>query len=87
MGPQRAGGRGRVVLSRRRQRRAVTLVELPAKDRAPVIRAYLLRGGRRPGSTQVAPEAREYFGIGAQSTLGELGSVADRYPVFGVVSG
>jgi deazaflavin-dependent oxidoreductase (nitroreductase family) len=80
----RAAG-GRVVLGRRRRRRAATLVEVPTQDRAPVIRAYLLRVGRRPGSAQVAREARTYFGVGANPTLAEIGSVADRYPVFRVV--
>jgi deazaflavin-dependent oxidoreductase (nitroreductase family) len=82
----RAAG-GRVVLGRRRRRRAATLVEVPAKDRAPVIRAYLLRWGRRPGSAQVAREARDYFGVGADPSPAEIGSVADRYPVFRVVGG
>jgi hypothetical protein len=53
----RAAG-GRVVLSLRR-RRTATLAELPVKDRAPVIRAYLLRAGRRAGSARVAREARD----------------------------
>jgi deazaflavin-dependent oxidoreductase (nitroreductase family) len=75
---------GRVVLARG-QRRAATLVEVPVPDRAPVIRAYMLREGRRPGSAQVAREARIYFGVGANPTLAELGSVADRYPVFRVI--
>jgi deazaflavin-dependent oxidoreductase (nitroreductase family) len=82
----RAAG-GRVVLGRRRQRHAATLVEVPTQDRAPVLRAYLLRWGRRPGSAQVAREARDYFGVGSDSTLAELASVADRYPVFRVVPG
>jgi hypothetical protein len=76
-----------VVLGRRRQRRAVTLVEVPAPHRAPVIRAYMLRAGRRPGSAQVAREAKDYFGVSSDPTLAELGLVADRYPVFRVVSG
>jgi glyoxylase-like metal-dependent hydrolase (beta-lactamase superfamily II) len=76
---------GRVVLGRRRQRRPATLVEVPAKDRAPVIRAYMLRWERRPGSTAVTREARDYFGVGADLTLAEIGSVADRYPVFRVI--
>ena len=82
----RAAG-GRVVLGRRRQRHAATLVEVPTQDRAPVLRAYLLRWGRRPGSAQVAREARDYFGVGSDPTLAELASVADRYPVFRVVPG
>ena len=42
----RAAG-GRVVLGRR-ERRAARLVEVPPEQRAAVIRAYLLRRGRRP---------------------------------------
>jgi deazaflavin-dependent oxidoreductase (nitroreductase family) len=82
----RAAG-GRVVLARRRQRRAATLVEVPTQDRAPIIRAYLLRWGRRPGSAPVIREARDYFGVSSDPTLAEIASVADRYPVFRVVSG
>jgi hypothetical protein len=67
--------------------RAAILVEVPAQDRAPVIRAYLLRSGRRSGSAQVAREARDYFGIDADSAPAQIGSVADRYPAFHVVSG
>jgi hypothetical protein len=77
--------RGRVVLSRR-QRRAATRIELPVEDRTPVIRAYMLRGGR-PASTQLAREARDYFGVSADPTIDEIRSVADRYPVFRVVRG
>jgi hypothetical protein len=44
-----------------RQRRAARLVEVPPQQRAPVIRAYLLRRGRRAGSRAVAREARYYF--------------------------
>ena len=76
-----------MVLGRRRQRRAATVVEVSASERAPVIRAYLLRGGRRPGSAKVAREARAYFGVGNSTTLAEIGSVAARYPVFRVVPG
>ena len=79
----RAAG-GRVVLGRRR-RRAATLVEVPVKQRAPVIRAYMLRAGRRPGSAPVAREARDYFGVSSDPSLAEIGSVADRYPVFRVM--
>jgi deazaflavin-dependent oxidoreductase (nitroreductase family) len=53
----RAAG-GRVMLGRRRRRCAATLVEVPARDRAPLVRAYMLRGGRRPESPRVAREAR-----------------------------
>jgi hypothetical protein len=76
---------GRVALRRRRKRRTATLVEVPAPDRAPVIRAYLLRAERRPGSAQVAREARDYFGVSGDLALAELGAVANRYPVFRVM--
>jgi deazaflavin-dependent oxidoreductase (nitroreductase family) len=80
----RAAG-GRVMLSRRRQSRAATLVEVPAPERAPIIRAYLLRAGRRPGSATVAREASIYFGVSGDPSLAEIGAVADRYPVFRVI--
>jgi glyoxylase-like metal-dependent hydrolase (beta-lactamase superfamily II) len=74
----RAAG-GRVVLGRGR-RRAVRLAEVPPQQRAPVIRAYLLRRGRRAGSR--AREARFYFGVSAGASLRELQDVAEHYPVF-----
>jgi hypothetical protein len=80
----RAAG-GRVVLGRRGQRRGDPRRGASARDRAPVIRAYLLRAGRRPGSAQVAREARDYLEVSSDPTLAELGSVADRYPVFRVM--
>ena len=85
MGPRRAGG-GRAGGARAPAAAAlVTLVEVPAEERAPVLRAYLLRGGRPPGSPKVAREARYYLGVGADPTLAEIGSVVRRYPVFRVV--
>jgi len=47
-----------------------------------VIRAYLLRWGRRPGSRAVAREARSYFGVGPDVSLDEIARVAEYYPVF-----
>ena len=76
----RAAG-GRVVLGRR-QRRAARLAEVPPPQRAPVIRAYLLRWGRRAGSRAVAREARFYFGVSAEASLREIQDVAEHYPVF-----
>jgi uncharacterized protein YndB with AHSA1/START domain len=73
------------MLGRHHRRRAATLVEVPARDRAPLIRAYMLRAGRRPGSEQVAREARIYFGVSSDLSLAEIDSVADRYPVFRVI--
>ena len=66
----RAAG-GRVVIGRRERHRA-TLIEVPTEDRAPIIRAYLLRAGRRAGSRKVANEARYYFGLSADPALAEI---------------
>ncbi|MGY1781958.1 nitroreductase/quinone reductase family protein [Geodermatophilus sp. SYSU D01036] len=76
--------RGRAVLARHRRRRAVTLVEVPPAERPPVIRSYVLRAARRPGSTAVAREARAFFGVGPDLSAAEIAAVADRFPVFQV---
>lgn len=77
---------GRVVVGRK-QRHAATLVEVPAQERAPIIRAYLLRAGRRAGSNAVTSEARYYFGVSANPSLEELQEVVENYPVFRIVDG
>jgi glyoxylase-like metal-dependent hydrolase (beta-lactamase superfamily II) len=83
----RAAG-GRVVLARGGRRRPVRLVGVPVQDRAPVIRSYVLRAGREPGTRQVRREASAFFGVGPQLTLDEVAAKADRFPVFRVtVSG
>ena len=79
----RAAG-GRVTIGRR-VRRAATLVEVPVAARPAVIRSYVLRAGRRPGSRSVIREARFYFGVGPELRDDELAAVAERYPVFRVV--
>ncbi len=76
----RAAG-GQVVIGGR-QRRAARLAEVAPPQRAAVIRAYLLRWGRRPGSRAVAREARCYFGVGPQVPLEEIRAVVGHYPVF-----
>ena len=76
----RAAG-GRVVVGGR-QRRAARLVEVPPQQRAPVIRAYLLRWGRDAGSRAVASEARCYFGVSAGASMAEIQGVVEHYPVF-----
>lgn len=73
---------GRVVLGRGGRRVAATLVEVPAEERPPVLRAYLHRAGRQPGSPAVRNEARAFFGV---DDLAELGAAADRHPVFRVL--
>jgi deazaflavin-dependent oxidoreductase (nitroreductase family) len=75
---------GRVVVGRK-ERRAATLVEVPSQERAPVIRAYLLRAGRQAGSKAVANEARYYFGVSADPSLEEIQPVVEHYPVFRIV--
>jgi hypothetical protein len=77
---------GRVVLGRR-QRYAARLVEVSTAERAPVIRAYELRSGRRLGSRAVTREARADFGVGPELALAEIAAVADRFPVFRVITG
>lgn len=79
----RAAG-GRVVLGRR-ERRAATLLEVPADERAPVIRAYLLRAGRGAGSTAVANEARYSFRVDADASLEGIRRVVEHYPVFRIL--
>ncbi len=73
----RAAG-GRAVI-RRREVRAVRLIELSVEERPPIIREYLLRGGRL-----AAPdlEARSYYGLSPKPSLEEILAVADHYPVF-----
>ena len=72
---------GQVVIGGR-QRRAARLAEVPVPQRAPVIRAYLLRWGRHGGSRAVAREARNYFGVSPEVSLEEIQGVAEHYPVF-----
>jgi deazaflavin-dependent oxidoreductase (nitroreductase family) len=79
----RAAG-GRVVVGGK-ERHAATLVEVPPQERAPVIRAYLLRAGRKAGSKAVAKEARYYFGVNSDPSLDEIQPVVEHYPVFRIV--
>jgi glyoxylase-like metal-dependent hydrolase (beta-lactamase superfamily II) len=74
----RANG-GKAVLGRS-ERRSVTLAEVPAERRPAILRAYLNRTGR-------AREARHYFGVRPDASDEELRVVAERYPVFRVLTG
>lgn len=67
-----ADGRLVLLLGRRRQER--TAVEVPAADRAPVLRAYLRRWKFEIGMF--------FEGVGPDSTDQELAAVADDHPVF-----
>ncbi|HLV57348.1 MAG TPA: nitroreductase family deazaflavin-dependent oxidoreductase [Natronosporangium sp.] len=70
----RAAG-GRAVL-RRRGREAVRLEEVDPSERAPILRRYL----------QLAPGARPHIPVDRRAPLAEFERVADRYPVFRVVT-
>jgi hypothetical protein len=75
-----------VVIGRRR-RRPARLVELPAAERPPILRAHVLRSGRRqPNSSVVEREAWMFFGVSGDPSLGDLASIAEFYPVFRVVT-
>lgn len=76
----RAAG-GRAVLGRR-HRRAVTLVEVPAAERAPVIQAYLRRPGPGGRTVDRSAEARLFFGVGPGASTVEIERVTGYYPVF-----
>jgi deazaflavin-dependent oxidoreductase (nitroreductase family) len=67
------------VTLRRRCARRVRLEEMPVRQRAPILKAYL---SKRAYSKSPDYEAREFFGVSPHATLQELGEVADRYPVF-----
>jgi hypothetical protein len=66
----RAAG-GEAVLTHGR-RRAVHLVEVPAAQRAPIIKRYLL----------FAISARPHIGVSWLAPVADFGASADRYPVF-----
>jgi len=68
-----AGGEAAI---RRRGRRRVRLEELPAEQRAPVIKTYL-------GKTATA--TRQHFGVDPKAEMPEFEAIAGRHPVFRVI--
>jgi hypothetical protein len=70
----------------RRERRAVRLVEIPEDLRPDVLRSYVLRWERKPGSRAVAREARYFFGVDPDLSDDQLRAVAPRHPVFRIES-
>ena len=58
------------------------MVEVPSAERPPIVRAYLLRWGRKPNSAAVQREARLFFGVSGDPSVDELAAIADFYPVF-----
>jgi len=61
---------------RHRGREAVKLEEVPASQRAPILKAYLKR----------APGGRPHFDVDRNAPLAEFEKVAARYPVFRIVA-
>ena len=70
----RAAG-GEAVIRHGRKRR-VHLEEVPAAERAPVLKAYVARA--RSGRRHFVP-------LTPQSSIGEFAAVADRFPVFRIL--
>jgi deazaflavin-dependent oxidoreductase (nitroreductase family) len=68
----------RVTLRRWRAQR-VRLHEVPADERAPILKAYL---SKRATSKSPEYEAREFFGVPVDATLDDLAAIAPHYPVF-----
>ncbi len=71
----RAAG-GEAVI-RRRGQQSVRLEEVPAEQRAPVLKAYL---GENAVST------RQHFGVDPKAELSEFEAIAARHPVFRIVA-
>ncbi len=63
------GGRASI---KRGQSLPVRLTEVPAGERAPILKAYC----------QVATSGREHFPVSHDAPLSDFGAVAERYPVF-----
>jgi len=70
-----AGGEAAI---RRRGRRNVRLEEMPAEQRAPIIKAYL-------GKTAMA--TKQHFGIDPKADVAEFAAIAGRHPVFRITEG
>ena len=68
-----AGGEAAI---RRRGRRSVRLEEVPAEQRAPIIKAYL-------GKTAMA--TKQHFGVDPKAEMPEFEAIAGRHPVFRVI--
>jgi hypothetical protein len=67
---------------RRRGRTAVSLEELPAAERPPILLAYLHGAGRDDAPSARTETATHYFGLDPDPDLADLAAIADHYPVF-----
>lgn len=70
---------------RRRGTHRVRLEEVPPRDRAEVIAAYLRRATERSGAESAAKQARFYFGLDVDPSLDQIKAIVDHYPVFRIV--
>ena len=61
---------------------SVRLEEVPAAERAPILKAYL---SKRAFSKSPEYEAREFFGVPPNATLEDLANIAHHYPVFRII--
>ena len=71
----RAAGGDAVI--RRRGRQTVRLEEVPAEERAPIIKAYLAK---------TAKATRQHFGVDPKAEIEEFEAIAARHPVFRIVT-
>ena len=69
-----AGGDAAV---RRRGSQKVRLEEVPAEERAPIIKAYLVK---------TAKATRQHFGVDPKAEIEEFEAIAARHPVFRIVT-
>ena len=69
-----AGGDAAV---RRRGSQKVRLEEVPAEERAPIIKAYLVKP---------AKATRQHFGVNPKAEIEEFEAIAARHPVFRIVT-
>lgn len=67
---------------RRARIRPVTLTEIEASERSPVIAEYLRQGRQRSGDEAAVDQARFYFGLEADATRADIEAIAVHYPVF-----
>jgi len=72
----RAAGGEAIV--RHRGRRGVRLQELPAEERAPILKKYLSENAMSTG---------KHFGVDPKADVAEFGAIAARHPVFRVIEG
>jgi hypothetical protein len=70
LGEERSGQADAVI--RHGRRRSVRLVEIPASQRAPVLKEYV----------RIARSGRRHFPVAPSAPLSEFDAIADRYPVF-----